>query len=496
MKNSKLIKILRTLSPAEFRDFGLFIRAQYFNQSERLVKLFDFLKKFYPEFDSKEINKETIFALVYFDESHVTNKENKFRDLLRMFVSLLKKYLAQLEFRRRTFENQFYLAKQFSERGLDDLFEYEMGELERFIEKTAPRDEDYYLKKYFAGKLKREYQDSKTQSGKMRPVYESLLEENENIFTFSIINFLLNYLKLRDGEGVVLIEHNKQYENLINYIGIAHESFSDVPAVQILYKFLKLPENGSIDSYNGLLTHFENESHVFKQDDKRWLYNMLYNHCKDKQSKGDREFGREAFDILKKMNDSGFILESDGFMHPHNYINSASTAMRAGELDWAENFIEENKNKIRDEFRENAYNYNMASLEYKRGRLNTPDSKKHFNTALRHLWRVKKEDFYYYARIKNLEVRIYYELNETEQCRYILDSYRKSIDKGELIPENLRERYSEFIRLTHKLILLKDKAKDFTAQELEMEKHVFCLEINSSPAEYKYWLKEKAEEQK
>ncbi len=50
MKESKLIKILKSLSPVELNDFGEFVCSPYFNKSEKLITLYQFLKRHYPDF--------------------------------------------------------------------------------------------------------------------------------------------------------------------------------------------------------------------------------------------------------------------------------------------------------------------------------------------------------------------------------------------------------------------------------------------------------------
>ena len=45
-----LIKLLREFTPREMNNFGKFVRSPFFNNQSTLIRLFDELKKYYPDF--------------------------------------------------------------------------------------------------------------------------------------------------------------------------------------------------------------------------------------------------------------------------------------------------------------------------------------------------------------------------------------------------------------------------------------------------------------
>ena len=61
MHNFSVIQILKTLSPEEIKEFDKLVRSPYFGGSNFIVKFWQHLKKAYPEFSEKAINKEKIF---------------------------------------------------------------------------------------------------------------------------------------------------------------------------------------------------------------------------------------------------------------------------------------------------------------------------------------------------------------------------------------------------------------------------------------------------
>jgi len=65
MQNSKLITLLKALSPEEFRQFYRYIRTPFFTKSADLLKLYEAIRKHYPDFNSPKLEKERLFKHLY-----------------------------------------------------------------------------------------------------------------------------------------------------------------------------------------------------------------------------------------------------------------------------------------------------------------------------------------------------------------------------------------------------------------------------------------------
>lgn len=487
--------MMKSLSSVEFSDFGLFIRSPYFNYSKKILVFYDFLKHAYPDFKSEEIDRNKLFELLYPGEKY---NHKKLRNQVELMVDLAEKHSAYLEFRRDTFENKFYLAKSLSRKNFNGLLDKKLDSLIGFLEKTKVKDENYYLKKYLVENLRNEYKESKTEAGRLKPVYEKLVMCDEKLVIYTLITLLINYLKLRSSEEIIKFERSYYlYESMHCYVKNELEYFKEIPAIKILNKFLEFiekenPETGKYLELKELL--FQNPD-IFERGDESILYTILYNYCKHREERGEKEFGKESFEIMKIMRAKDLHLEKDGYLHQHNYINYAANAFRQNELEWAEEFINKDKDKLRPEFRWNAFNYNCACLNYIKGRRNKADRKMYYGTAIKLISKIKKEDFYYYTRIKNMEVKIYYELRKYTKCYDVIDSYRNSFERNDLIPENLRERYLNFIELTFKLLKLNDRLKNLSKEEIYKEKEALRNEIETcKEVDSRKWLLEKAEE--
>ena len=110
MKNSRLIKILKTFSKEEFREFEKFTASPYFSTGRNLVPFLNILKKYYPAFDSDEFTNEKIFSGLFpgkkFNEKNlplpslILLKTEKLRKKMKFFLSdrlfLIEKKIREL----------------------------------------------------------------------------------------------------------------------------------------------------------------------------------------------------------------------------------------------------------------------------------------------------------------------------------------------------------------------------------------------------------------
>ena len=81
MEDSKLIQLVKTFSKTEFNDFGKFVKSPFFNESQKLILLYELLKENYPVFNSGLFNNRKIFELLYPEEKKYVSKSTESLDL-------------------------------------------------------------------------------------------------------------------------------------------------------------------------------------------------------------------------------------------------------------------------------------------------------------------------------------------------------------------------------------------------------------------------------
>jgi hypothetical protein len=266
----------------------------------------------------------------------------------------------------------------------------------------------------------------------------------------------------------------------------------EVPLVNVLFRFLSLYISEDDINVNELKELLVQNVEFLDDETFKSLFGELYNWCKDKQASGNTEFGKISFQLIKEMLERGIFYQSNNYITDHTYINLVASALRVGEVEWAEDFIKKYREKIVPAFGDNAFMYASAMLNYKKGRAMNVNSKILFlGRANEYLSKVKSEDFYYMTRMKNLSLQIHYELDDYELTDSLIDSYKHYLSRNfKIIPEELYERYSNFLNLLHKLLKMKSGSKTITPPRLRRE-----IEATGK-LEFRGWLLEKLSELK
>ena len=85
----------------------------------------------------------------------------------------------------------------------------------------------------------------------------------------------------------------------------------------------------------------------------------------------------------------------------------------------------------------------MANLNYRKG---------NFENALKQLIRVSIEDIYYQLKVKNLQIKIHYELGDYEMCKSVIDSFRHFLSSSKQFPEFVRIRFVNYVNFTSRMV--------------------------------------------
>ncbi len=101
MKNTLLIDILRTFSAEEMKKFGEMISSPYFNKQTPLIKLFDQIKIYYPEFRNEGLRKEIVYSGIL---PHKKYNYGSMKNLIFDLQKLAEKFITDQEIQKNKFE--------------------------------------------------------------------------------------------------------------------------------------------------------------------------------------------------------------------------------------------------------------------------------------------------------------------------------------------------------------------------------------------------------
>ena len=474
MNKSSLIEAIRTFTPKEMKEFSEFVSSPFFNKNVNVIKLFELIKKYYPELDPLKIEKEKMFAKIFPGKAY---KDSTLRLLMYYLYELVEKFLAYSRFSSDTFRSKDILLKELFERKLFKDFERIIDEANKELDKFTVRDSYYYENMYLFAEHKLTYL-AEIYMGK----YEKYLtKDNIQLFSDNITKFyLISVLKYY----AITLNTTYLYNIKIDTAGIENmirnfnaEQFSGVPLILIYYRVIKLfiePDNEE--------NYYLLKELILKYDDELGytigdLFINLENYCVRQLRTGKQKFLLESF-LIYELELKKDTYKTHGYMPNSFYSSTVVTASKLKKFDWLRKFINDYRNELHEGSREAYYYYGMSYLENEEG---------NYEKALEYLAKSKPEEVYLKMDLRILQSRIYYSLEWTIPLQSLLDTFKKTVQNNKFMTDLRKNQYLKFIKYTNQLNNVRHKEDKIAAEEL-------CMDLEKDEYfAYKLWIVEEAD---
>lgn len=218
-----------------------------------------------------------------------------------------------------------------------------------------------------------------------------------------------------------------------------------VPELAIYYySFLTLYEEESVAHYYNLRRLLDQYATIMPQKEAIELFDSALHYCTGKINKGDRSFLQEYFDVFEEAIQKGIFLQN-GELATWRFNNIMASALGLGKLDWAENFVEQYKNHLPADSRENTYTFNLARV-YR--------FQKKYDEVLGLLQNVEYEDIGVNLISKMMLLITHFERKDHEVLDSFIESFRVFLNRHKNIPQQRRLSYLNLLKYTRKLIRL------------------------------------------
>ncbi len=452
MHNNSLIKLLRSFTPEEISYFGDFLISPYFNKKNSVIKLYEVLRKSYPQFGGNEILKKNIHERLFPGKSY---NDTNLRVQIHNLNDLAKKFLAYRSFESSKTDFDFRQFLGMMEKQQFSYLEKMLAKLSSDVEKESFISEEYYFHKF-----RLEYEKIFFLFQYHFGVFEKFLHKAdfEKAFNYISSYYYIKSMRLYINVLNLQLIYNKKFntahfEKMLSIID--KDLINANPAMEIFYLIIKLFDEDAGDNFyfriKELLRKTGSSMHI---SDIREIYINLTNYCNRKISSGIKKFKKEKFELYKEENEMKLYVVN-GYMPLIYYKNLVILALSLNEYKWAKDFILDYKNELPEDSRINIYNYCMALYEF---------DKREFDKALELLSRIKFDELYLKYDSKILQIMIYYENGSEESLISSLEAYRHFLSNNKLLPDNKKELYTNFYRYFSRIFAAKSK-KDKTELE-------------------------------
>ncbi len=487
MLKSSLLEILRTFSKQELIKFEDFVRSPYFNKKENVIKLLLVIKKYSPEFTDENLEKEKVWMNIF------PGKEYNYgimKNLIHDLGKLCESFLSEEVYKNNEMQRSLDFLNSISSRNTLNIFINKIESAEKTFLKNFKTVKYDFLVDYYDGirdlyHLKVGFLQANEQFKKK----DELIKSPENlIFGFlikcietfhNVILNSLNYNSPVKSNIIYLFLKELEDHSILKYIldYTKKHSPDNYPVLNCYYCMYKaLSVNDSLEYFNEFKNNLSQNSGLFSDKELRELYNGLLTSFGNRKITTNN-FHHEYFSIIQIGFKNKIIQKPDGTIDPSAFTSIVNVSA-ANDIKFTEEFINNYKDKIPEEFRENIYFYSMAVLNYR---------KKNFEKSLEYIVKVQSKDLFMKFDIKHLQLNIYYELNDRIAFDYSYDALKHFIKSINLTNESrivTRVKYCEYIKA---LFNLREKPDAFKLSRLKKE-------ISENKTLNKEWLLRRIEE--
>ena len=402
INDSKLIDLLKALSNKEMRSLSELVTSPFFNKKEKVIRLFECLKKCHPDF--KPIYRSSLYQHLFPENSRTDNeplndKEYKqLRDTMSDLVKLVQEYLLYKDRQKNEVRQKYELARVFLSRGLQ---KHVPDLLKTAKEKHALRPEGDPLHLYdmsvlsemelFYG-LTQDWGKSIGMQAALDYFHHHALAGQLRLYAAAIsrehtIPFTYNYLMERE-----LLEH------------FSAQDYTHIPIINAYYRIFMLLRGKDLQThYRPLLDILTKQSDHFSYGELQNLYALLFNFCNLQTNLGFSEYHVQKFEIYEHTLPEG-LWHYGKYISRDHFILATRAGLASNNIEGAIWVIEQYSDELQPQHKKSIRCLARVFLLL---------TQKKYTEAHDALIKMgdPPEGFYYGIYFRLLKIQVYYELS-------------------------------------------------------------------------------------
>lgn len=487
MLKHQLLEVLRTFTDHEKKRFGKFLNSAYFNKSPKIIKLFNILRKYHPNYDNKKITKVYIYKKLDYG---LAFNDSTIRNLLYDLQIIAETYLKIKNMEFNLTESNVLQRNEFRKRELDMLYQINLENSNLDMAKRGYINSQNLLNRfrldsdqfYFDLSLNNVSSDN----------YGEKADKLKNAIIQLINYFIVEFIKHNETlYSTARSYKSKQKEQYVS-------DFLKVINVDKLTDYVKKNSEGGFvaETYLKLLKafmNFNNERYYkdlfgavakytkkLSDDDNKYFYSKMadYNRMKSASAKSTNKYDNELFKIYEIMlKNSYYPAHYKGEIRLETYKEIMNLAIKLKKISWVQNFIADFKNKIQREYRKDVNLFSLAVLNYEKGK---------FKEAFDQLGKVTLDDFLYELEARSLMLKLAYHAGNLETTQRMIDGYNNYLFRHRKMTDLEKASHENFVDFMQLLLNFKKGDDKF---DINLIKKKIS---NASNILYREWLLGKA----
>ncbi len=486
MYKDKLIQFLKTLPAKELKELKRYVESPYHNNTrrEKVLQLFECLYRQQRNgFTHPKLEEAKVFRALFPRKNYENKKDRQqFSNVKNQLMNLIKDFLLEkkLHSKPSSFtKNRLWLEVLF-ERKLFDQLQSEL----LAAKNPYGREENRTTADYQHLHWLQEFDFAFNIVTKGRAVSNDFQVVSDSFDVYFVVQKLKYFCVMLNEQLLTAVKYELHFaEELLDYL--KESVYLEIPLVKLyrlLCLFLKEGEEAYVFQLKSLLQAHQKS---IAKGELRQIYTCLINYYNTQLTRGKMDYSQSIFEVYQLMIEQE-IIYTQGLITPSvHFINIIRAAIFAEQLEWAEQFYEENQDKLMAA-QSSLKVYAKAVLEFHQQK---------YQAAIDTLQAYKHEqDFWRYKEHKVLLIKCYYELEEEEPLLKLLTAFKQYLLRhkdAHTFTTHFLQVYQGFIAFVEGLYDLQTmpvypaENKREVARKLELE-----LEMAAHITE-KRWLREK-----
>ena len=475
MKKTKLLQVLQTLSPAEFKRFNKFVQSPFYNTNPSVIKLYKVLKSAYPDFTSPRLEKEKVFKKIFPNKAF---NYHHFANILSEMTHLAEEFITQLELESQPFQKRKIRMKALGKRNNYAFFEKETRALIEELNEQPYRDVTYLTEMM---DLKRAFISH--QSSPMYAVEEDFLRDMMNLLDeYFALSKLQLAVAMKTKAKIVSTDYDIQMlDAALQYSEVAISKNEGLTAIYAQILTLQEDPNRT-DVFHSLKNQFLQNIEQLRFSEKVTIFQLLSNYCAQRINAGHFEFNYDFLE-LSKVGLAEKLLLNNSKIGIGRYLNIADVASVLKEFEWTEKFLVEYAEYLDKSLRSQTKALAFAKLQFRQGDYDAvldTISQEHFSIVI------------FEANTRFLLIKTWFEkfLEDQSLHEFVLSKViasEKFFIRKDVLSDIRTEGYINFLKSIKRLIKTKIQ---FSIDEAD--KKNLIAKIDSYPRVIgKVWLREK-----
>jgi len=471
LEASKLVNLFKSFDKPSWKAFERFVKSIYHNRRPKLIELLALLKKASPQWKSKKLKKEIIYAQLFPGEAYT---ENRMLDLMKALVKLIEQFWLINKIVEPS-EEYLTLAIAYHQQGFQNYGDIFLEKAKKATQQNKMETETYH-NQLFQHQLQLHQLIEAEGKRNQEPNLQALHDEFD---AYYICTKLKYYCKVLNYQNFRSHAYNIKMMNAV-LDAAAQEQYKDVASIQMyyngVYTLLSLDNEANFYTLKNLLSK---HTKTFAKEELQNIFVVARNFCVNNLGRGKFQFVKEALDLYKIEIEEGLILEN-GKISNSSCRNIIKLSLLAQDAAWASQFLDKFKSQIAVDI----YTFSLASIYFQ---------KQEYEAVLKELLSIRFEEVLLELAAKALVLKTYFQLCRTtdnfefeDKLEAYIQSFKTFLTRKKEVLTKAYLLYLNFLKFTQAINKLYWKPKLNKGKLAEIHQQILAT---SKTAEWD-WLKE------